>query len=198
MFDFDATTCRTDVVDLSRVTVRVRDAKGKEVTSAPLSELSLFKDASIERIRFVRTDEEDALPAAWVLLGGKPAGADAEGVVYTNAASVEVSARIADPLMYSALRDAAWFEQYPISAVLDGAAQTLDPATLTGSGRGSRRRFEAPCLPHGMRRAAIRQAQPLTVRAWLPSSKSPCSRVLQRFGGNRPYEPRRGLGAGQG
>lgn len=145
VFDFDATTCRTDVVDLSRVTVRVRDAKGKEVTSAPLSELSLFKDASIERIRFVRTDEEDALPAAWVLLGGKPAGADAEGVVYTNAASVEVGARIADPL-FEALRDAAWFEQHPISAVLDGAAQTLDPATLTGSGRGSRRRFESAVL----------------------------------------------------
>ena len=115
------------------------------VTSAPLSELPLFKDASIERIRFVRTDEEDALPAAWVLLGGKPAGADADGVVYTNAASVEVSARIADPL-FEALRDAAWFEQHPISAVLDGAAQTLDPATLTGSGRGSRRRFESAVL----------------------------------------------------
>lgn len=64
VFDFDATTCRADVVDLSRVTVRVRDVKGKEVTSAPLSELPLFKDvpqssafvscARMRRMRFRR------------------------------------------------------------------------------------------------------------------------------------------------
>lgn len=135
-FDLSATSCKTARVALDRAVVRAFGSSGKELASMRLSELPLFKDASITGLLFVDAADEANRPSAAVLLDGEPAAQDTR---YLNAASVAVAFSVTDPL-FESLRDSAWFEAHEIGCVLDGTPVPLDPATFSKV-RGEKHRY---------------------------------------------------------